>query len=81
MGGDNYFCCSIHIGSNWCTAKGVRDLKIAFLKVILLYLMTYIYINNLSNRPVYAVLSTHNLDLIRQQKYMLIVINPANESL
>ena len=39
---NNYFWCPVHIGSNWCTDKGVRDLQIAFLKLILLDLMTNI---------------------------------------
>ena len=32
---------------------------------------------DLSNRPMYAVLNTHNLRMILQLKYMLIVMNPA----
>ena len=32
---------------------------------------------DLSIRPKYAVLSTHNLDVILQLKYMPIVMNPA----
>ena len=32
---------------------------------------------DLSNRPIYAVLNTHNLDMILQPKYMPIVMNPA----
>ena len=32
---------------------------------------------DLSNRPIYAVLNTHNLDIILQLKYMPIVMNPA----
>ena len=31
---------------------------------------------DLSNRPIYAVLKTHNLDRILQIKYVLIVMNP-----
>ena len=31
---------------------------------------------DLSNRPIYAVLNTHNLDIILQLKYMPIVMNP-----
>ena len=31
----------------------------------------------LSNRPIYAVLNTYNLDMILQLKYMPIVMNPA----
>ena len=32
---------------------------------------------DLSNRPIYAVLNTHNLDIILQLKYIPIVMNPA----
>ena len=32
---------------------------------------------DLSNRPVYAGLNTHNWDMILQLKYMPIVMNPA----
>ena len=32
---------------------------------------------DISNRPIYAVLNTHNLDMILQLKYMPIVMNPA----
>ena len=32
---------------------------------------------DLSNRPIYSVLNTHNLDMILQLKYMPIVMNPA----
>ena len=32
---------------------------------------------DLSNRPIYAVLNTYNLDMILQLKYMLIVMNTA----
>ena len=50
---------------------GVRDLEIAF----------FIWFNDkcskdLSNRPVYTVLNTHNLDMILQLKNMPIVVNP-----
>ena len=31
---------------------------------------------DLSNKPIYAVLNTHNLPMILQLKYMLIVMNP-----
>ena len=32
---------------------------------------------DLLNRPIFAVLNTHNLDMILQLKYMPIVMNPA----
>ena len=53
---------AIQIGSNWCMDTGVR----AFLRLILHDL----YSKDLSNRPIYAVLNTHNLDIILQLKYM-----------
>ena len=31
VGSFNYFSFTIHIGSNWCMDKGVRDLEVAFL--------------------------------------------------
>ena len=44
---------------------GVRDLEVAFLRLILPDLMTY------EQRSIkYAVLNTHNLDIILQLKYM-----------
>ena len=51
---------------------GVRDLKIACFKA------NSIWINDiyLSNRPIYAVLNTHNLDMILQIKNMPIVMYP-----
>ena len=45
-----------------------------FLRLILPDLMTYS--KDLSNRPTYAVLNTHNLDMILQLKYMPIVMSP-----
>ena len=54
----------------------MRDLEVACFKV------NSTWINDmgskdLSNRPIYAVLNTHNLDMILQPKYMPIVMNPA----
>ena len=51
------------------------DLEVAFLRLILPELMTCS--KDLSNRPIYAALSTNNLDMILQLKYMPIVKNPA----
>ena len=40
--------------------------------------MTYsVGSKDLSNRPEYAVLNTHNLDMILQLKYMPLVMDPA----
>ena len=52
---------------------GVRDLEVACLKAN----FTWINDKDLSNSPTYAVLNTHNLDMILQLKYMPIVMNPA----
>ena len=49
--------------------------KLHFLRLILPDLMTCS--KGLSNRPIYAVLNTHNLDIILQLKYMPIVMNPS----
>ena len=52
---------------------GVRDLEVAFFKA------NSTWFNDPSNRPMYAVLKTHNLDIILQLKYMHmpIVMNPS----
>ena len=54
----------------------VHDLKVAFFKAN----STWIYdicSKDLSNRPIYVVLNTHNLDMILQLKYMPMVMNSA----
>ena len=67
---------TIEIGSNWYMDTGVRDLEVAFfLKLIVPDLMTCS--KDLSTRPIYAVLNTHNLLMILQLKYMPIVMYPA----
>ena len=76
VGSFNYFSYTIQIGSNWYMDTGVRDLEVACFKA------NSTWINDtgskdLSNRPIYAVLNTHNLDMILQLKYMPIVMNPA----
>ena len=55
---------------------GVRDLEVAFFKANSTWFKD-ICSKDLSNRPVYAVLNTYNLDMILQLKYMPIVMNPA----
>ena len=55
---------------------GVRDLEVAFFKANSTW-FNDICSKDLSNRPKYVVLNTHNLDMILQLKYMLIAINPA----
>ena len=55
---------------------GVRDLEVAFFKANSTWI-TDIGSKDLSNRPIYAVLNTRNLDMILHLKYMPIVMNPA----
>ena len=55
---------------------GVHDLAIACFKANSTWI-NGIGCKDLSNRPLYAVLNTHNLDMILQLKYMPIVMNPA----
>ena len=55
---------------------GVRDLEVASFKANSTW-FNDICSKDLSNRPIYAVLNTHNLDIILQLKYMPIVMNPS----
>ena len=55
---------------------GVRDLEVAFFKANSTWFID-ICSKDLSNRPIYAVLNTHNLDIILQLKYMPTVMNPS----
>ena len=67
---------TIQIGSNWYMDTGVRDLEVAFFKAN----STWFYdkcSKDLSNRPICAVLNTHNLLMILQLKYMPIVMYKA----
>ena len=55
---------------------GVRNLEVACFKA------NSTWINDIgskdqSNRPIYHVLNTHNLDMILQLKYTPIIMNPA----
>ena len=54
---------------------GVRDLEVAFLKLILPDLMTYVA--KIYQIGLYIVLNTHYLDMILQLKYMPIIMNPS----
>ena len=54
---------------------GVRDLEVAFFKANSTWINA-IGSKDLSNRPIYVVLNTHNLDVILELKYMLTVMNP-----
>ena len=59
---------------------GVRDLEVACFKANSTWIND-IGSKDLSNRPIYAVLNTHNIDMILQLKYMPIVMNPARTAL
>ena len=59
---------------------GVRDLEVACFKANSTWIND-IGSKDLSNRPIYAVLNTHNLDMILQLKHMPIVMNPARIAL
>ena len=76
VGSFNYFSYTIQIGSNWYMDTGMRDLEVACFKANSTWIND-ISNKDLSNRPIYAVLNTHNLDMILQLKYMPIVMNPA----
>ena len=54
---------------------GVRDSKVACFKANSTWIND-IGSKDLSNRRIYAVLNTHNLDMILQLKNMPIVMNP-----
>ena len=75
VGSFNYFSYTIQIGWNWYMDTGVRDLEVACFKANSTWIND-IGSKDLSNRPIYAVLNTHNLDMILQLKYMPIVMNP-----
>ena len=72
----NYFSYTIQIGSNWYMDTSVHDLEVAFSKANSTC-FNDICSKDLSNRLIYAVLNTHNLDMILQLKYMPIVMNSA----
>ena len=55
---------------------GVRDLELASFKANSAW-FNDICGKDLSNKPIYAVLNTHNLDMILQLKYMPRAIIPA----
>ena len=56
--------------------RGVRDLEVACFKANSAWISD-IGSKDLSNRPIYAVLNTHNLDMNLQLKYKPVVMNPA----
>ena len=55
---------------------GVRDLELASFKANSAW-FNDIYSKDQSNRPIYAVLNTYNLDMILELKYMPRVMSPA----
>ena len=55
---------------------GVRDLEVACFKANSTWIND-IGSKDLSNRPIYAVLNIHTLDMIPQLNYMPIVVNLA----
>ena len=71
----SHFSYTIQIGSNWYMDTGVCDLEVACFKANSTWIND-IGSKDLSNRPTYAVLNTHYLDMILQLKYMPIVMNP-----
>ena len=60
-----YYSYTIHLESNWYMDTGVRDLENAFFKANSTW-FNDICSKDLSNTPIYAVLNTHNLDMILQ---------------
>lgn len=76
MGSFNYFSYTIQIGSNWYMDTGECDLEVTCFKANSTW-VNDIGSKDLSNRPIYAVLNTHYLDMILQLKYMPIVMNLA----
>ena len=72
----SYFSCTIQVGSNWYMDTGVSDVWVACFKVNSTWIND-IGSKDLLNRPISAVLNTHNLDAILQLKCMPIAMNPA----
>ena len=56
---------------------GVRDLEVACFKANSTWINDIYTSKDLSIMPIYAVLNTHNLDMILRHKYMPILMNPA----
>ena len=75
VGSFNSFSNTIQIGSNWYMDTGVRYLEVACFKANSTWIND-IGSKDLSNRFIYSVLNTHNLDMILQLKYMSMVMNP-----
>ena len=65
VGSFNYFSYTIQTGANWYVDTGVRVLEVACFKANCTWIND-IGGKDLSIRPIYAVLNTHNLDMILQ---------------
>ena len=65
FGSFNYFAFAIHMGSNCYINTDVRDLEVALFKANSTW-RNVISSENLSNRPIYAEINTHILDIIPQ---------------
>ena len=65
VGSFNYLSYTIQIGSYWYMDTGVRGLEVACFKANSTWIND-IGSKDLSKRPIYAVLKTHNLDMILQ---------------
>ena len=76
VGSCNYLSYTIQIGSNLYMDTGVRDSEVACFKANSTWIND-IGSKDLSNRHIYTVLNTHNLDIILQLKYMPIIMNPS----
>ena len=72
VGSFKYFSCTIDIGRIGTWIQVCMTLKLHFFKANSTW-FNDICSKDPSNRPIYAVLNTHNLDMILQLKYMLIV--------
>ena len=79
VGSFNNFSYTIQRGSNWYMDTSVRDLEVAFFKANSTW-FNDICNKELSSRPIYVVLNTHNLGMILQLKYIPIVINPSRSA-
>ena len=75
MGSFNCVSYTIQIESNWYKDTGVHNLEVIFFKANSSW-FNDICSKDLSNRPIYAVLNRHNLDMILHLKYMLLENSP-----
>ena len=61
----NYLSYTIHLESDWHMDTGVTDLEVAFLRLILPDLTTYVALDLANTTINYMLLYTHNLDMIQ----------------